>query len=141
MSEPRRPVRLLRSVGALLAGLIAIVGLSLGTDWVMHAVGALPPLGHPMGHGQAALALAYRIVYGAAGSYIAARLATDRPMTHALALGVIGLAASTAGAAATWNAGPEFGPKWYPLALVATALPCAWVGGWLHGWRVPKRAA
>ena len=32
-------------------------------------------------------------------------------------------------AAATWNKGPEFGPHWYPLALVATALPCAWLGG------------
>ena len=36
------------------------------------------------------------------------------------------------GMVVTWNAGPEFGPKWYPLSLVATALPCAWFGGWLH---------
>ncbi len=32
----------------------------------------------------------------------------------------------------TWDRGPEFGPHWYPLALVATALPCAWAGGLLH---------
>ena len=32
----------------------------------------------------------------------------------------------------TWNAGPEFGPKWYPLALVASSLPCAWLGGKLR---------
>ncbi len=75
------------------------------------------------------LATAYRLVYGILGSYIAARLAPNRPMFHALALGVIGLFASTAGAAATWDAGPAFGPKWYPLTLVATALPCAWIGG------------
>ena len=40
--------------------------------------------------------------------------------------------AATAGAVATWNAGPAFGPHWYPLALVVTALPCVWAGGLLH---------
>ena len=75
------------------------------------------------------LALAYRIVYGVAGGYIAARLAPNRPMAHALALGIVGLALSIAGVAANWNKGPEFGPKWFSLALIATALPCAWVGG------------
>jgi hypothetical protein len=29
------------------------------------------------------------------------------------------------GAVATWNAGPAFGPKWHPLAVIAIALPCA----------------
>lgn len=27
--------------------------------------------------------------------------------------------------------GPEFGPKWYPILLVITALPCVWAGGML----------
>jgi hypothetical protein len=48
---------------------------------------------------------------------------------HALALGVVGLVLSIAGALATWNRGPEFGPKWYPIAIAALALPSAWVGG------------
>jgi len=81
----------------------------------------------------ALLALAYRTIYGVAGSYIAARLAPDRPMGHALALGAVGFAVSIAGAVATWNAGPAYDPKWYPLALIATALPGAWAGGKLHG--------
>jgi peptidoglycan/LPS O-acetylase OafA/YrhL len=78
------------------------------------------------------LAAAYRVVYAVAGGYVAARVAPRRPMAHALALGVVGLVVSAAGAAATWNEGPAFGPRWYPLALVATALPCAWAGGRLH---------
>jgi len=57
------------------------------------------------------VATAYRMVYAVAGSYIAARLAPDRPMQHALVLGFVGLALSIAGAVATWNAGPELGPK------------------------------
>jgi hypothetical protein len=56
-------------------------------------------------------------------------------MQHALALGVLGLVVSIAGTVATWNKGPEFGPKWYPLSLIAIAMPCAWVGGRLLGAR------
>jgi hypothetical protein len=33
--------------------------------------------------------------------------------------------------AATWDQRPGFGPKWYPLGVVAIALPFAWIGGWL----------
>ena len=39
----------------------------------------------------------------------------------------IGVGLATAGAVATWNQG--LGPHWYPLSLVVTALPSAWVGG------------
>ena len=54
-------------------------------------------------------------------------------MQHALLGGAIGLMLATTGAVLTWHKGPEFGPHWYPLALVATALPCAWAGGSLAG--------
>jgi len=47
----------------------------------------------------------------------------------ALVLGVIGVVLSLIGTIATWNRGPEFGPKWYPLALIVTAIPTAWIGG------------
>jgi len=75
------------------------------------------------------LATSYRTVYGVLGSYIMARLAPDRPMQHALVGGFLGLVVSIAGAAATWNKGPAFGPHWYPLALVVLAMPQAWAGG------------
>ncbi len=137
MSETHRPRRMGRSIGAVLTGFLAVVILSLGTDAALHATGVFPPWGQPMADALLLLAAAYRIVYGVAGGYIAARLAPDRPMPHALALGVVGLAASIAGAVATWNAGPAFGPHWYPLALIAIAMPCSWAGGRLLG--VPSR--
>ena len=132
MSETHPPRRMGRSIGVVLAGFLAVVILSIGTDAVLHATGVFPPLGQPMVDALWLLATAYRAVYGAAGSYIAARLAPDRPMHHALALGVVGLAAGLAGAVATWNGGPEFGPKWFSLGLIAIAMPCAWAGGRLH---------
>ena len=140
MSKIRPPRRILRRIGAVLAGFIAVIILSLGTDVVMHATGIFPPWFQAMSDALFVLALAYRIVYGVAGGYISARLSPDRPMLHALVLGVVGFALSIAGAVGTWNRGPEFGPKWYPLALVATALPCAWVGGKLRVMQLRSRA-
>ena len=46
-----------------------------------------------------------------------------------LILGIVGTAAGLAGMIATWSAGPEFGPKWYPIALTVLAIPSVWVGG------------
>ena len=132
MSDTRPPRRILRSIGAVLAGLVAIFVVTTATDVVLHATGIFPPWGQPMSDGLFLLATAYRIVYGVAGSYLTARLAPDRPMQHALALGVVGFVFSTAATVATWGRGPEFGPKWYALAVIAMAIPCAWAGGRLR---------
>ena len=125
------PRRLWRSTAAVFSGFIAVVVLSLGTDQVLHVLQVYPPWGQPMyDPGLNLLALSYRIVYAVVGSYIAARLAPRNPMRHALALGVVGLVPSTAGAIAAIQI--DLGPAWYPIALVLTALPCAWLGGALH---------
>lgn len=125
----RRPRQLLRSVGAVAAGLVAIFAVTIATDLVMHATGVFPPVGAPaMSDALFLLAFAYRVVYDVAGCYLTARLAPDRPMRHALVLGSIGLVLSIAGAVAMWNAGPA----WYSLGLAASSLPCAWLGARLH---------
>jgi uncharacterized membrane protein YeaQ/YmgE (transglycosylase-associated protein family) len=121
-----------RSIGAVVAGIVVGVVLTTITDVVLHAIGVYPPWGQPVSDGPLVLATAYRIVFGIVGSYVAARLAPDRPMRHAMIAGFIGFIVSIAGAAVTWNKGPAFGRHWYPLALIVTALPCAWVGGWLR---------
>ena len=134
MSDSNPPRRIGRSVGAVLAGIVVGVAITLGTDEILHIVGVFPPWGASMVgfEGALFLATAYRTVYGVLASYIAARLAPDRPMMHALVGGCLGLVVSIAGAAATWNKGPAFGPHWYPLALVVLAMPQAWVGGRLY---------
>ena len=127
----RRPRRALRRAGAVLAGLLAIVVLSTAADAVLHAAGVYPPFPEIMADGLFLLATAYRVVFGVAGCRLAARLAPDHPMAHALALGGIGTALSVAGAAAMW----EYGPAWHSLAVIAISLPCAWAGGRLHAAR------
>src|SRR5438105_13994177 len=96
----------LKSIGAVLAGFVAVFVLSLGTDVVLHATGVFPPWDQRMSDALFMLATAYRTVYCIAGSYIAARLAPDRPMAHALVVGVVGLVVSTAGTVVTWNTVP-----------------------------------
>lgn len=128
LDQTRTPRRTLRRVGAVLAGLLAIVVLSTATDAVLHATGVFPPFPEIMADGLFLLATAYRIAFGVAGSWLTARLAPDHSMRHALALGAVGTALSIAGAAAMW----QYGPAWYSLAIIAISLPCAWAGGRLH---------
>jgi peptidoglycan/LPS O-acetylase OafA/YrhL len=123
---------MLKSIGAVLAGVLAVFVLSLGTDVVLHATGVFPGWGKPMSDALFVLATVYRILFGVVGGYVTARLAPGKPMKHALVYGAVGVVLSIAGATATWNKGPEFGPHWYPLALVVTAMPCAWLGGKLR---------
>jgi len=111
------------------AGFFATFILSIGTDLLLHAAGVFPPWGQAMSKALFVLATAYRTIYTVAGGYITARLAPNKPMGHVWTLGVIGLLAAIAGTAATWDKGPEFGPKWYPIALVVLAIPSVWLGG------------
>ncbi|HJZ74496.1 MAG TPA: hypothetical protein VKE51_22320 [Vicinamibacterales bacterium] len=120
-----------RSIVALVAGFVATAALSLGADVLLHALDVFPPWGQPMSDGLFVLASAYRVAFTVLGGWITARLAPSKPMRHVLVLGVVGLFAATAAAIATWNRGPAFGPKWYPILLVVTALPCVWAGGML----------
>ena len=74
-TEPRRSV--LRSIGAVLAGMVVGIALTLATDQLLHMIGVFPPWGQSMAGYDGALLLAtvYRVVYSVLASYITARLA------------------------------------------------------------------
>jgi len=114
-----------RSIGAVLAGFIAVVFLSTITDTVLETNDLLkiPFLDNPW---WLILVVAiYRSIYTIVSCYIAASLAANRPMFHALTLGGIGFVVGILSSAATWQASPA----WFSVLLVAPALPCAWLGG------------
>jgi peptidoglycan/LPS O-acetylase OafA/YrhL len=131
--------KVLRRIGAVLGGLVLVVILDIAIDVLMHALGIYPPWFQPMRTSLWLVAIGYRMIDGTIGGYVAARLAPDRPVAHALVLGSSGFALSVAGLVATWNKGPEFGPKWYPLALVVVSLPCALLGGFLRARQLKGR--
>ena len=114
----------MKSVIALFAGLMAVILLSVATDSLVFGAAQAAPSG-----GLFLAATLYRSLYAVIGSFIAAQLAPGRPMLHALLLGVLGMAIAIAGAILMPDAP---GPRWYPVALIVTALPCAWLGGLLQ---------
>src|SRR5262245_23170487 len=117
--------RALRSVGAVLAGLVSTFVVTTAVDIVLHTLGVFPPMSERMADSLFVLALGYRIPVNVGGSYVTARLAPARPLRHALALGVVGTVIATVGAFAFGN----MGPAWYSIANIVIALPCTWVGG------------
>ncbi len=127
---------MIRGILAVFAGLIFIAATSTGIDAVLHATGVLPR-GPLFDTGLLLLAAAYRSILSVIGCYITARLAPDRPLKHALALGVVGMILSAAGMVVGIKM--KLGPVWYPLALVAASLPCAWLGGRLFELRPRER--
>jgi MFS-type transporter involved in bile tolerance (Atg22 family) len=135
MNEPASPSRPLRSIAAVVLGLLVTAALSIGADLLLRAAGLFPPADQPLSNAQFALAAGYRTVFAVVGGYVAARFAPRRPLRHALILGGIGLLLALLGLIASRGRGPEFGPAWYPLSLVLTALPATWAGATLQARR------
>lgn len=126
---------ILKSIGAVVAGLFFIIIVSTLVDIVLHAAHVYPPVGEPMTDALAVLASSYRLVIGIAGAWLTAKLAPAKPMKHAIVLGCIGIVLGLVGVMATWNMG--LGPRWYAVSLAAVALPQCWFGGWLFARRQP----
>ena len=128
-----------KSIAAVLLGFISIVALSIGTDLLMRRFGLLAVNGVMMSNKQFLLAFSYRVLISIFGCYLAARLAPNRPMLHAIWLGIIGLVFSSLGVAASY-ARPDLGPHWYPIALLLITIPCAYTGGKLGEAKSEPRA-
>lgn len=118
----------LRSIGAILAGIVVVVALQTGIDLALESSHIFPPPAEQAKRPDIlAIALGYRLVTTVLGGWITARLAPSKPMLHALILGAIGTAVALLGCIVQW----KIGQQWYPIALVVTAIPCTWLGGWL----------
>jgi len=119
----------MKSVLAVVAGLVFIIVVTTLIDILLYQTGVF--VQKDMTTGDWLLATAYRLVIAVVGCWLAARLAPQNRMKHALILGGIGTLLAFIGVWVASQKGPEFGPTWYAVVLVATALPCAYVGGWL----------
>lgn len=123
-------MNILKSIGAVLAGLIFIFVTHSGVDLVLESLGIFtPPSERFDTPWMLATATLYRTVLSIAGCFVTGILAPSRPLLHALVLGFIGLALSTA--AAVVLIPMDLGPAWYPIALAVLSVPCAWIGGTL----------
>ena len=119
-----------KSIWAVVAGVLVIIVVTTLVDIVLHLAHVFPPMDQPINDSLALLATSYRIVISVGGAWLTARLAPDKPMKHALILGLVGTVLGLVGVVATWNRG--LGPRWYPIALAVLAIPQCWVGGRLY---------
>jgi hypothetical protein len=118
-----------RSVAAIVAGFVLIAALSLTTGAALQGAGLMPAAGLPMTDtGGVLLETAYVAIFAIAGCWFAAYLAPDRPMRHALILGLLGLAFNLVSAAAVWDQRPT----WAIILNLALVMPYAWIGGRLR---------
>lgn len=119
---------IVKSLGAVLAGIVFIVITHTATDAILEGAGVLPKGNLFVGTGLILLVLGYRAVFSFIGCYLTARLAPRNPMKHALILGSIGLVLSSIGAIVA----ADLGPAWYAWTLAVIALPLAWLAGKLY---------
>ena len=125
-------MNVLKSIGAIVAGILVALILSIGTDYLvekLRSTGTANP--GDFSDSLLVVALIYRCIYGIAGAYVTALLAPAKPMLHVVILGSLGLLVSILGTILMWSEGSH----WYPLMLVITALPTAWAGG---KWRMMR---
>jgi hypothetical protein len=126
-----------KSIWAVAAGVVFTVVATTLVDVLLHAAGVFPGMGQPFDDALALLATSYRFIISVVGAWLTARLAPARPMTHAIILGAVGTVLGLVGIVATWNLG--LGPRWYPVAIAALALPQCWIGGKIYEWRLRGR--
>jgi hypothetical protein len=119
-----------KSIGAILAGFVAVFVLSIGTDIILEKFGVFPPQNEPASYvgWMLMLALIYRSIYAVVGGYVTATLAPERPMRHALILGIIGLVFAILGSIANLDKSTA-STAWYPIFLIVLTLPTVWLGG------------
>jgi hypothetical protein len=116
-----------RSILAVVVGFIVIGVLAIGTDAVVRTT--VPQIFSATGRVDSvpwlALMQAYVFVYAVFGCWLTARLAPNRPMRHAIVLGLLGLAFNLVGTTLMWAQAPA----WYHLVALVLVMPAAWLGG------------
>jgi hypothetical protein len=119
-----------RSTLAIVVGFVVIGALAVGTDAVLASMqpGVFDANGRVDSVTWLMVMQTYVFVYAAFGCWLAARLAPNRPMRHALILGLLGLAFNVVGSIAKWDTAPV----WYHVLALALVMPAAWLGGWLR---------
>ena len=118
----------LKNIGAVVAGFIVVVILSIVTDLVLEKTNLMKKPFDLNPLWLIVFVIFYRCLFGVIGSYITARLAPAKPMRLAMIGGMIGFIISIVGVIVMWDTPP----RWYGISIVLTALPCAWLGAKIY---------
>lgn len=125
----------LKSIGAVLAGLIFIGVTHSAIDAILETMGILPKGNLYVSTPLIWFVIFYRALFSLFGCYLTAKLAPKNPTMHSLILGGIGTVLSATGAIVT--ADMNLGPAWYAWTLAIIALPVAWLASKIYLARNP----
>ena len=129
---------ILRSIVAIVIGFVVIAALAIGTAVGLTAAGVFPSAIEPITNpGLLLLETVYVAVYAIFGCWLAAFLAPNRPMRHALILGALGLVLNLVMAPTTWGVRPA----WSVVLNLALVMPYAWLGGRLRERQLERSGA
>ena len=126
----------LKNTGAVIAGFVAALILTIGMDTLLEGTGIFPTVEEQQKYGfnvlwMNILAILYRMVFTAFGGYLTAKISTGNPMRNVNILGVAGTIIAVIANTAVSQI-PEMAnvlPLWFSFALVLIAYPSAWLGG------------
>lgn len=120
-------MQLIKGIGVVIAGFLAIVALIGATDAVLTGTGAFPDKPEEYTFWMLCIALAYRTVFAVLGGLVAGKLAPSKLMKHVISLAAIGTLIGLAGVVSGWNLTGY--PHWYSIALTILTFPAIWYGG------------
>jgi hypothetical protein len=133
-------MKILRGVLAILAGFVFVGVTHTGTDTILESLGIFtPPTVRFDTTWMLVTAIVYRNLFLIAAGYLTAALAPQPKMRYVIILGIIGSVVGVVGIFVAVS--KDFGPAWYPIALVVLGFPCVWLGGKLRSRRYIENIA
>jgi len=116
-----------KSIGVILLAFVVITLLSMLTDYLLESIGVLPnPQKGLFEKWAILLVLFYRGVYTIFAGFLVAKLAINKPMLHAIILGIIITLITVMAVSSPSFA--EKAPLWFGFTLAAITIPCLWLG-------------
>src|SRR5260221_14770957 len=103
----------LKSIGAILAGFVAVFIISMITDIIFIKSGLMKQPFSETPSSVIVLIIIYRNIYNVAGSYLVAALAPNRPLQHAFIVGILGFILSLIATIALWDKSTA----WYSICI------------------------
>ncbi|MBL7922289.1 MAG: hypothetical protein JNJ40_18385 [Bacteroidia bacterium] len=125
-----------KSIGAIVAGFLLGAVLSILGDIIFNSIGLMNMEKFTeTSTGIIFAIIVYRFTFNVVGCYLTAKLAPNKPMKHALIIGLIGTVLAILGSAAMWDKAVA----WYNISVILISFPSAWLGAKLFVLRSPGK--
>ena len=120
-------MKIIKSIGAVIAGFLTIIVLVGGMDVALTGAGFFPLNPEAYTSWMLFISLVYRTIFAVLGGFVVGKLAPQKPMKHVIVLAIIGTLIGILGVVTGWNL-PGY-PHWYSITLTILTFLAIWYGG------------